>query len=186
MHPEFATLLSHICDNSKIGAVRVITNGTLIPNRKTINALNNPKVFVKVSNYREHSNKLDELEAALSENNINYRVMQLDHWFDYGDLETRNRTSEELSEVFSDCRTPTCQSYLNGEFHFCPRSSAGVDLGLVPRIESDYVDIGKLDSNEARKQMKRFLSKTKRVKACDYCDNSSYLPLVKIEPGLQW
>ncbi|MCL2410688.1 MAG: radical SAM protein [Treponema sp.] len=185
MHPEFSTLLEYVCNSSKVGTVKVVTNGTLIPKEKTLSALNSPKVLVKVSNYGPLSNKIEELADVFTEHNINYRIMQLDRWFDYGNIEVRNRSSQELSEIFSSCRTPICQSYLNGEFHFCPRSSAGIDLGVVERRASDYVDIGNLDAKEARRQVKIFLNKTKYVQACDYCNNASCLPLIEIEPGTQ-
>jgi len=185
MHPQISELIAYICQSNKIGAVRITTNGTLIPGKKTLDALKNPKITVKLSNYGKYSSKLEALKNILSENNIKYHVMNLDYWFDYGGTEARNRGAHELQDIFSDCRTPLCQSYLNGEFHFCPRSSAGVDLGLVPKKESDYVNIGKLETKEARKQMKKFLSKTKFVQACDYCDNSYRLPLARIKPGIQ-
>jgi len=187
IHPQLSLFLSHICSSPKIGEIRLVTNGTLIPDEETLSVLcGNKKIVVYISDYRAASDKKAELEEIFNKYKIRHRILFSDEdWVDYGNMRARGRSSKELKEIFSGCRTPLCQSYLNGEFHFCPRSSAGTDLGIVPRKEADYVDIGKLDSKEARRQMKRFLKRTRFVQACDYCNQSHSLPLKIAEPGIQ-
>lgn len=60
---------------------------------------------------------------------------------------------------------------INGELHYCYRSAHGMDLGLIPRNESDFVNLLSGDSMEVRNKLKNFVG-LEYISACDYCNGA--------------
>ena len=162
-------VLDLILKSNKVQRIEVVTNGTIIPkDKKLIEKLQNNRVIVCISVYPNVDD--NKLVAFLKENNIKYRLDEMDYWIAHGDTKKRNRTEKELRRQYAKCDN-VCKSLVNGQIHICPRSSHGTDLGIIKNNEDDYINI--LDDNltpsEKRKQFNKLL-KTKSIKACDYCD----------------
>ena len=169
LSPNLGRVLNYLLRSDKIQRVEVVTNGTIIPkDRKLIRILRNPRIIVCISQYPIV--KYERLVDFLVDNNIQYRIDKMKFWMDYGDTHKRGRSIRELKKQFNRCHH-VCKSLVNGQVHFCPRSSHGTDLGIIKGNESDYLDL--LDDSMSVSDKKEKLIKLFRKKcimACDYCD----------------
>ena len=154
--------------SDKIQRIEIVTNGTIIPKEKRlIRQLRNPKIIVCISEYPMV--KSEELIAFLNNNSIKYRIDKMNFWMDYGKPYKRNKSIKELKKQFNRCHY-VCKSLVNGEFHLCPRSSHGTDLGIIKDNEDDYLNLldDSLSTLEKKKRLRKLLKK-KYIIACDYC-----------------
>ena len=162
-------VLKTLLKSNKIQRIEIVTNGTIIPKEKEIiKKLKDKRIIVCISQYPIVNN--ERLVKFLKENNINYRIDKMTYWMNYGHTNKRNKTEKELKRQFERCNH-VCKSLVNGQFHLCPRSSHGTDLGLIKNNEKDYVDLlnSKLSINDKQKAIQKLLKK-KYIQACDYCD----------------
>lgn len=101
---------------------------------------------------------------------INIEIEENKFFYDTGNMEKRYRTEKELQKVFTDCKT-LCRSLFNGEFHYCPRSSHGTDLGIVPKYKGEYINLLNVENEfELRKEIEEFINREDYIEVCDYCD----------------
>lgn len=169
LHPKLSVILDRAVNSSKIKFIEVFTNATILPSKELLTSLKHPKVKVQISNYGKYSRYCSELQELLKKENISYNMVESLSWTDTGGPQCRNRNTDELKKLFSACAFNKCNSFLNGEFHICPRSSNGMNLGLVPRMDAEYARIKGAPAKEAGKRI-RDLYRLKYISACNYCD----------------
>ncbi len=166
----------------KVDNIQITTNGTIIPkDRELFDVCKNSRVSFFISNYGKLSRQYGNIKMLFENEGITTVSTDKEwKWIDQGGIECRNRSKEELSEQFKRCNHD-CKSILNGELHYCPRSSHGKDLGFVKPNRNDYLDL--LTTN--KKEIKRFLNtEIDYIEACNYCDDG--LKRVKvIDPAIQ-
>lgn len=161
-------VLQILLKSDKIQRIEVVTNGTIIPkDKKLIKLLKNPRVVISISQYPFVN--YHKLEEFLIKEEIKYHIDKMTFWLDFGDAKKQNKTVKQLARQYRNCNQ-ICRSLVNGQFHLCPRSSHGTDLGIVKDNEDDYLDL--LDSTmtieEKRNRINQLLKK-KYIKACDHC-----------------
>lgn len=172
---DLAVILRKLIGTNQIKRIVVITNGTILPrDPELVKALAHRSVEVHISDYGALSTKTRELCETFSKEKISFEVMKISNWRDLGGLGKRNRTAEELRNQFASCDTQ-CRCYFRGQFHVCPRSAHGMDLGVVPVAKDDYVDL--IHDDRGTTALKRAIRKLDRrmeyVTACDYCDSGT-------------
>ena len=162
-------LIKLLLKTDKVQRIEIVTNGTIVPkDKELIKLLKNPKVMVSISVYPIVNS--EPLVEFLKDNDIKYHIDKAKYWLNFGDAKKRNRTEKELKKQFKTC-SHVCKSLINGQVHYCPRSSHGTDLGIIKNNQADYVDLlDKKTSIEDKKQQLNMLYKKKYVIACDYCD----------------
>lgn len=156
---------------NNIGQIEVVTNGTIqVKDVQLWNELHDSRTVLSISNYGNLSRHKDELIQSCKMYHINYRYNEENWFYDTGNMCKRNRSKDELQKVFRDCGTQ-CRSLYMGELHYCPRSAHGMDLGLVPRKKSDYINLlNKTSRLELKESILRFIERTDYILTCDYCD----------------
>lgn len=139
------------------------------------------KVVVHCSDYGVRPEVASDIVRMLSENDITYKYLKyygddqyFDGWVDNGDFVAHNRLPEENEEVFKMC------SHVNrggswyvrgGQMHWCGRSIRGTELGKIPLLEQDYLDIfDETKTIEEKRAKLEQLQKVKCITACDYCN----------------
>lgn len=153
----------------KVGEVHIVTNATVVPkDKKLINLLRDRKIVVEISNYGKYSYKLDELISILNSNNIKYLIYDLTKWYDYGDVVNYKKSESLLSRQFHSCNIKY-KSLLNAKLYYCPRSSHGSDLKLIPEIKDEYVDLVNNDYKILKKKIRKLYKRKKYIEACKYC-----------------
>lgn len=179
LHPQFGKLVAKASVSPKIKQIQVFTNATIIPSTEALESLKNPKVVVQISNYGGNSRKFKELTDIFTREKIAFESEKNLEWCDTGDVHFRGRSEQELKKLFSSCIASECKSYLNGEFHVCPRSSNGMYLGVIPGNEKEYVKPSAVSKQELKKRIKE-LYNVRYISSCNYCDGiTSYGKMIK-------
>jgi len=172
---DLAKILNYLIGTDKVKRIVVITNGTILPrDPELMKALAYGSVEVHISDYGALSTKTRELCERFSKENISYEVRKISSWRDLGEFGRRERTEGELKKQFAACNTQ-CRSYFMGQFHVCPRSAHGMDLGVIPVAKSDYVDLTNenLDASAMKRAIRKLDRSMEYVTACDYCDSGT-------------
>lgn len=179
LNKDLNVLLTYLFEGEyfyKIGRIRIMTNGTVIPSEETLRIMEKykEKIYVYVTVYGEKSKKII---GALENYGINYELSDIDsEWRDSGGTEFRNRDEETLKKFYKDCFSKDmCNCCLNGEYHICPRSAHGKDLSIIPDYKSDYVNLRENTINERIAAINK-LKKREYINCCNHCD----LPLMKV------
>lgn len=172
-------------DSDKIKIISVFTNGTIIPDDICVGQLKREKVRVHISDYGFNRDKIEKLKTVLDINNVRYYIQPYDFWQDSGNLLKRNYTVEEKKHLFERCYERECFSYFNGRLYHCPRAAHGINIGAIPDIKNEYVDLmdNCITDNELLEQLK-FQRNRSYIDACDYCDGANRSKS-KIEPAIQ-
>ncbi|MBD5448774.1 MAG: radical SAM protein [Lachnospiraceae bacterium] len=171
LHPNLARIVRRILKFDNIKSIQIATNGTLLLDENMLKLLRgNKRVSIDISNYEEMSVNRVKLIEQLETNHINYFTQkERRFWTAQADFSYRNRTEGQLKTVLSRC-SMDCISMLNGKIHLCPRSSHGMDLGIIPDQFTDYCDLRKNKTiKECRKKLYELLNATS-ISACNYCD----------------
>lgn len=171
LYKELWQVVSFLAEMNNINEIIVVTNGTVCPdNRKMWEVFRNSKVTIRISNYGKLSRNINLLVEKCLREGVKYIREDKGFFYDTGNMNKRNRTDEVLNRVFEDCATQ-CRSLFMGEFHFCPRSAHGTDLGIVMKRESDYVNLlGEESIEKIRWKIDALINRKNYILACDYCD----------------
>ncbi len=167
LHKDFSLIARHLLDSGKILHVDVVTNGTIVPSEEALDSLKHEKIFVVIDDYGKLSNKITSLSDALKQNAIDFRVNKHWAWADLGGFESRDRTEEQMKELFARCNFNSCAELLDGMLYHCPRSSHGTKTGLVPEYPGDSISIFEKET------LKRFFCDMTFLRACDHCDGNT-------------
>lgn len=185
VHREMYKLIEWFHDEEKIKRISIFTNGTIIPPAPALEQMKREKVYVHISDYRINRDNIRKLVNILEEYGITYYVQPYDFWQDTGNLLKRNYTDQKKTEIFERCYDRECFSYFNGRLYHCPRAAHGINLGVMPDSETEYVDLMDMSvSDEEIKRQLRFQRDRTFIEACDYCDGADSHRL-KIEPAIQ-
>lgn len=156
--------------NSKIQRISVYTNGTIVPNEITLRELQRSKIKVHISNYKTNEEKIGKLIKVFDEYHIQYFTRVYDAWQDAGGVEFRDHSIEQMEDIFSNCFERNCFTFLKGQLHRCPRSAHAMNLGAMPDVKEDYVDL--LHWNGTKEELVeklKNLQKRSWIEACNYC-----------------
>lgn len=169
LSPNLSKVIKLLLKSDKVQRIEIVTNGTIIPkDKELIKTLRHSKVMVSISVYPIVNS--EPLVEFLKDNEIKYHIDKAKYWLNFGDATKRNRSTKELKKQFKTC-SHVCKSLINGQVHYCPRSSHGTDLGIIKNNQSDYVDLlDKETSIEEKRELLNQLYRKKYVLACDYCD----------------
>jgi hypothetical protein len=176
LHPKFAEILrrmNEMSNKNAIDAVRVITNGAVMPSREALyefSKLNN--AIVLISDYAELSPKTDELAALCEEMKVLYKVIPAYlPWVNYGDIQSsRNYSQKELEHLFAVCEQAQCHQLLEGQFYLCPRVSILNEEHTIPFDENARFDVRNTPDEELSDRLHLFLDETHFLNGCQFCD----------------
>jgi hypothetical protein len=157
--------------------IDIATNGTVIPNGKTLDAVRRAGSCIEVSDYGIASRKMGKLFADCSEKGVLYFHQKFTNWASMGEVKDYQRSDEMLHSHFMDCiQGPTTNHIIDGHLYRCLPSGMSSKLSLYPKAGSDFVDL--LDSNSTHRELtakiKLLTFRTKPLAACKYCSNGAF------------
>jgi organic radical activating enzyme len=173
--------------SSQFAYIFVFTNGTIIPNEKTLAVLKNPKVYVQISEYNVPSQKIERLSEIFDNHGIFYKVFAPQSWQDCARIQDYHRTDDELAFILKTCKVHNTPSIIDGKVFRCPLAGNAYLLSAMPADIYEYVElINTSDTNgELQKKIQSLMEQT-RLKACNFCgyrDPSGITNIVA--PGVQ-
>lgn len=158
----------------------LITNATVVPCEKDIEVFQKygKNLQVQISDYGQHSCKLEEMVQLFQEKNIPYIIKkyhgEMQHyggWIDNTCFEERGRTEAELLEQHKNCGQVAMQNYhlYRGKIQGCARSLLASELGKIIPAERDFVDLyDDSITKEEKKERIRHFNDSPRV-SCKSC-----------------
>ena len=178
MANNFLEILEYLLSIESIKSIEVTTNGTIVPkNELTINILQNPKVYIRISNYGDLVNNNNFINFLII-NNIRYEVLELDTWILPGNMNKRNKNKNTLRKEYARCTSGyLCKTLFEDKLFACARAASLYALGVLP---VEYISI---DDKCTTEELKKFILRDFSV-ACDYCDVANNNPK-EIEPAIQ-
>lgn len=183
LYRELYRLVSYLIQKNKIGLVHIITNGSIIPGIDILQLLQHRKILVTISNFTvEVSPNKPRFISTLEANHINY-IVESNRWRDLGGFNpVVDSSAEALMHRFANCKSKLCHNLSNGEYHVCPRSIHGEQLGQFSPNDSDKVIFrGRKNPQAIRKELRELLHK-EYITACSKCTGSMEKIL---SPGIQ-
>ena len=117
---------------------------------------------------------------------ISHRVHPPEHWTDSGRIEDFGRTPEELEALFAKCCGKNLFTLVEDRLYRCPFAANADSLGAVPEDDRNSVSV-----NGTKTELRRYLSETKFLPACNYCVGRSFdapeiIPAVQVRTPLHY
>lgn len=188
LNDQLADMIGYLSERygDRIGEITVITNGTILPDEKLLQALKSCNVRVHVSDYTSavpYEKRLEEFEQAMIDAGIEYRINTSLVWSDFG--------FPEQPFNFADVRThmmecfPVFRGLNDKKLYFCHVAWSAEKLGKYRLKEGDYFDLlsETIDSEEEKKRFLNYSLGGKEdwhlsfCKVCGGCgpDNTKYV-----------
>lgn len=167
LHKGLPRFIEQAASYEKISQVQIVTNGTIIPSDDVVSVLTKNKVSVEISNYGNISKNMGRLIDLFKTNNINFSYCIDYKWNVMGKAIHRHYSKEQLCNIYRSC-AEQCKTLVNGELHICPRSAHAAALGIIERIDGEYVDVRQTESSVLRQRI-RALYEVDHIEACHIC-----------------
>jgi sulfatase maturation enzyme AslB (radical SAM superfamily) len=172
LNSELHRVLDWYGEHPKIGSIWIFTNGSIIPNRRNLDAMKRAKVMVRLSDYGPLVKNLQKFEECMQREQILYRRYVCDIWHDLGSMRDRGYGPEKIRNVYSACECRDIFTLLNGRLYRCPWSAHGDNLGIIRHRPGDYVDL--MDHSQSDEltadKIRRFTEECEQIAACGYCN----------------
>jgi organic radical activating enzyme len=171
--------------DSRYAYIWILTNGTIIPNARTLQALKNPYVYVRISNYHNPKQKIKELIDVFDKAGVFYEVLEVKNWQDCARIKNYHRSPAEIESMLKNCNVHITPVIVDGKIFRCPFSGNAWLLSAMPPEYHEYVELLNTNDNDAELRNKiRSLMEAKHPKACNFCGNRNFTGNW-IEPAIQ-
>lgn len=170
MHKDLIHIIDMLLDSKKILWIHITTNGTIVPSDDFFRGIKDKPVSIKISNYGILAKNRELVIQKIKEFEIPFFMEEESlTWFEYGNVTLYNRSEAEYIAQYRNCLLPV-RCFYKGKLHVCPRSSHGMDLGIIPDNKEDYIDL--FEPNISKKTFKEkleIIERKKYVESCKYC-----------------
>ena len=181
--PVLFQQLDELCEYlntvENIKRVVIMTNGTIVPKSEhLLNALSNDKFEIRISEYVKNDSLRAKLIQTLSSYNIKYSIKYFSnghfHWYDFGALDFKNRTLEELRNQYNQCSVQA-QYLHNGKLYVCPRAAHGIELKNIPDDNDCYIDLNDdlVSDIQLKDKINEMIFRRKIYNCCNYCNRGT-------------
>ncbi len=175
LNTGMAQLIDYATSIENIGDIYILTNGTYIPNDTVLESLerNKERVHIVINDY-EINNKAHSLVDELKKRDVLCNVRPNAGWYDFTDLSFKNRTDEELKEIYRNCSFDATETsyyiYCNGKVTMRCGVANGIMhyLNLYDECKDEYADVRNTPVNMLADELDR-IDKKGFVKMCNYC-----------------
>lgn len=168
---EFDEILAWCIEQKKIRAIKIVTNGTILPKAQTWKLLKNQKVKLVIDDYGKISYRFQEIVDRAQNEHVRYDKQNLQSWYRLEPIERHGFSVQQLEKIYKECNFRTCIGLTNGRFYHCNAAGHMNTVGILRDEDSDYLQIAGINWNavELREKLRDFLTKP-YIKACDFCN----------------
>lgn len=147
LYKHTADLIEYIDKNysHKIGTLRTVTNGTVVPKIETLEKLSKCNIEITVDDYREavprFNDRFDQLIEKLEEYNIKYYINKVDAWIDLApDTTDFSGLSEDELIAHRDRCNQSWEELRDGKIYSCNYAAYATVAGIAGEqdIEETY------------------------------------------------
>ena len=200
LYKHTADLIEYIDRNygDRIGTLRTVTNGTVVPSDEILERLSGCRVEITVDDYREavpqYKEQFDELIHKLDQHKVKYFVNKVESWVDLAPEKTdySYMTEEQLIRHRAECGQ-TWQELRDGKLYSCNYASYATVAGIAGEedIEESY-DLRSYTPEKKRELVEFRLGYTDKgyTNFCKKCrgftahDTDAVRPAVQVERNL--
>lgn len=193
-HPDLEKLINFIAVCPDIKKGKIVTNGTILPNKRIVNALKclEGKLEIRIDGYPGIGVGVAERFAEIMHTNrIPYHFSRFNpdkpsSWKqltpDY-DLPLAKNHSKEL---FAKCNIRDCNTLADGELTLCPRGIGSECVFHINKNRYEHVNVRELSKAvSAKARIATGLDKTIDKDYCRYCYSLSEKNERHVKPGEQ-
>lgn len=154
LHKDLAQYIDYIYKTygNKMGCIRIITNGSVIPDKNLIETLKACSCEVHISNYLhaiDYEKRYKEVIECLEKNGINYTEIKSLRWRDIGFPEKPCDFSEEdVKNHMITCGT-SWHGLIDKKLYYCNSAWSAAKCGLFTESPGDYVELEKINKDTA-------------------------------------
>jgi organic radical activating enzyme len=148
------------------GILSIITNGTVVPDDRTLQSIKRHDMLINISDYGKSSRKIDELVSKLECYQIPHQRYFV-KWYDYQQL----RANRNAQNVFSKCKE-NCATLRDGLLYRCPFLAHAEALCAVPYSKNNSIDISckRTKKTDIAEYLAPSVNRTTLPPpGCDYC-----------------
>lgn len=196
LYNQIDELLNYIGKNyiEKIGQIVIITNGTIIPSKRTLEICSKYDISFSISDYSEtihYKVKIQRLCNILKEYHIAHKSEPLKQWSDLGNpYKSRNRDEKQLQSLYTDCNT-RCKCLFDNKIFLCTSEASMVMAKMHIPDKEDYIDLKELAEMNQEEKSELIINlysgeKTRGyLSFCQYCDGYGEQNKNIIKPAIQ-
>ncbi|MCT4686245.1 radical SAM protein [Vallitalea sp.] len=197
IHEDLARIIEKIIEyRNQFDKIEIITNGTIFPNNELQSTLEkygkkDGCLIVMVDHYGELSTEVSRIKNYFEDKKIDHRI-RIYHgdnphcggWVNFNDFSLKSHNEKDIIKKFRKCGLPKinfCFAIKNGEMHPCTFSHRIMELNIITRNKSEYIDLFDDNTVEQQKNKLRNILNLKYFGACAYCngmceDSQRYKP----------
>lgn len=183
LHPHLAELVeTAMLYADRFDTLMLFTNCTIPVSQPLMETLirSRDKILVQISQYGKSPEKEATILQSLLDNGIRCKVVNYSGeeqdfggWVDFGPWEAQGKGKDALGKRFHSCAV-TRDMHGNwrtrdGKVHWCSRSQRGMELGLIPDVLEDYVDLFDGTTPEEKREKFSKIAAAHYISACDCC-----------------
>ena len=195
LYKHTADLIAYIDENygDRIGTLRTVTNGTIVPSDETLMKLSRCRVEVTVDDYREavpkYNAQFDELIRKLEQYQIKHYINKVKSWVDLAPEKTdySNMSEEQLIRHRSECGQ-TWQELRDGKLYSCNYAAYATVAGIAGEqdLEESY-DLRRHTADKKKELVEFRLGYTNKgyTNFCKKCRGFTAHDTDAVEPAVQ-
>lgn len=180
----------------KIGHIQILTNGTVVPDHKTLETIKKYNVFIRISDYTmqvKYEDKLKAFTETLELLNIKYSSLKQMQWSDIGFPDRKKSWGIIDADIHShmiSC-SRNCQQLNDQRYYFCGTFWGAVRGGLCSQCDEEFIELNDIDvddDNQRRLLLEYSLGNIQGkgyLNLCAYCNGFGNDNKLLIEAGIQ-
>lgn len=150
LNKNLGTIIQAIYDNysDKIGCIQIVSNGSVVPDKITLNILRECKVNVRLSDYTDeisYAEKFEAVKIAFQQAGVDYTICKFEKWLDLGfpdSVHYKWKNPKEIKEHMLHCSTG-CHALNDRKFYYCGTLFFAEKSKLFKLEDDDYIDLDK-------------------------------------------
>lgn len=156
LNKDLFRILLYLNENyrGKIGMIRIITNGGILPSEELLKAMKKCECDVSISNYTHvipYNLRYENVKKLLDENKIKNRELISQKWREYGFPENpRNFPDDKVREHMLICAT-YWHGLVDEKLYYCNCTWGAEKAGLYTPEEKDFIVLSELPREEKSK-----------------------------------
>lgn len=196
MNRDWPLIVSKLKDEPKAKRIILYTNGTIVPDDRSLKVLGDSRTLVIMTDYGEISRNLLKLKNKLESFGIAYHILNVTEWLDCARISPHQRTEEQNRQIYKICCAKNMVTLSDGKLFRCPYSANASRLAAVPDCQNDYVDLFVEPLNgaglyETKTKVRNYILHKEYLEICDFCSGrplsgKEVAPAVQIQKPLPY